>query len=48
MSHGQAAPKFDPATGPSPDTTSLTGAQLMAIMGAALLAAIIFLDIISG
>jgi hypothetical protein len=49
MSHGHdAPPAFDPATAPHPDESGLTGAQLIALMGAALLAALIFLDIVSG
>jgi len=41
-------PEFDPATLPEADHSNMTGAQLSLLMGAALLAALIFLDIVSG
>ena len=47
MSHGEA-PAPDPATLPPSDGSSLTGLQLVALMGATLLAALIFLDVVSG
>jgi len=48
MSHGPTIPTPDPATLPPEDGSNLTGIQLVGLMGVALLAAIIFLDVISG
>jgi hypothetical protein len=44
------APKAasDPATAPAKDGSSFSGIQLVAIMGVTLLAALIFLDLVSG
>jgi hypothetical protein len=39
---------YDPATAPSPDNSSMTGTQLILLMGATLLAALIVLNIVSG
>jgi hypothetical protein len=47
MSHAPV-PTPDPATLPQTDGSTFSGPQLIAIMGAALLAAIIFLDLVSG
>jgi hypothetical protein len=47
MAHDEK-PEFDPATAPEADKTSLDGLQLILLMGGALLAALIFLDIVSG
>jgi hypothetical protein len=38
----------DPATLPPSDGSSLTGIQLVAIMGVTLVVALIFLDLVSG
>ncbi len=38
----------DPATLPPADGVNLTGTQLIILMGATLLAALIFLDVVSG
>ena len=46
MAHGHDASP-DPATLPAPDGSNLSGAQLIALMGGMLLAALIFLDIVS-
>ncbi len=48
MSHAPVVPTPDPATLPPADGSDLTGVQLVALMGGALLLAIIFLDIVSG
>lgn len=43
-----AKPAVDPETLPPKDGSNLTGLQLVVLMGATLLAAIIFLDVVSG
>jgi hypothetical protein len=48
MSHPPTVPTPDPVTLPQSDGSSLTGIQLVALMGTALLAALIFLDLVSG
>jgi hypothetical protein len=48
MSHAPVVPTPDPATLPPADGSGLTGIQLVALMGVVLLAAIIFLDLVSG
>ncbi len=48
MSHGPTVPTPDPATLPQSDGSALSGRQLVMIMGVALLAALIFLDVVSG
>jgi hypothetical protein len=48
MSHPDPEPAPDPATLPQPDNSGLTGMQLCILMGVALLAALIFLDVVSG
>jgi hypothetical protein len=47
MAHDET-PNFDPATAPEPDKSGLNGLQLILLMGGVLLAACIFLDIVSG
>jgi hypothetical protein len=48
MSHPDPEPAPDPATLPQPDNSEMSGAQLAILMGVALLAALIFLDVVSG
>ncbi len=47
MSHAPAT-STDPDTHPAKDGSSLSGLQLILLMGGTLLAALIFLDIVSG
>ena len=46
-SHGKD-PEFDSTTNPPSDGSNLSGIQLVLLMGGTLLAALIFLDIVSG
>jgi hypothetical protein len=46
--HPPVVPTPDPATLPPKDRSNMTGIQLVALMGTALLAALIFLDLVSG
>ena len=47
MDHTQAH-AGDPDTLPQPDGSNLSGPQLVALMGVVLLAALVFLDLVSG
>jgi hypothetical protein len=46
--HASEVPTPQPGTLPQTDGSSLTGGQLVALMGGALLLALIFLDLVSG